>query len=150
MKLIAKFLVNYFFLNLIAIILALSLHEIGHALIASAFGCKAKAVIYDSSSNFPYTEVACTKLNPLIYLSGFLFTILASILLLLSEEDALKNLGLIILGLSFSLSSADFQIIFGGLFSHLFFVLSFPSIFFTEIFVVENLINTITNHFKNV
>ena len=104
LALIARFLVT----NLFFLVLAVSLHEFGHSVFAYILGCDAKAIIFDTHSTFPYSQVYCERNDLLISLGGLLVTLPLPFLFswITKEEFRIAGLGLI-----FFLSSSDISLI---------------------------------------
>jgi hypothetical protein len=108
-----KKIINIVLLNVIVFFALISIHEIAHLTVGQMMGCeRGKAVLLDSFSNGPYTELVCTggANQAIIYLSGLLLTSCFG-LLFLSLNSPGKNMFLVVLGLSLIFSSLDMGII---------------------------------------
>ncbi|MFH8092886.1 MAG: M50 family metallopeptidase [Candidatus Aenigmatarchaeota archaeon] len=95
-------------INITILIATVSIHELGHAFVGKLIGCvNAKAVIYDSSSSNPYTELLCDKNISTTYLAGLIFTTLFGLSFMFFDKNSQKALTLIIIGFGILLAALD-------------------------------------------
>jgi len=108
-KSIAKSISSMIIMNIAILIATLTIHELGHALAGKFLGCaNAKAVIYDSQSSNPYTELVCQEKNQkAAYISGLMLTTLFGMSFLLFERKNEKIFSLIITSFGFFLAALD-------------------------------------------
>jgi hypothetical protein len=101
------FIVTILAFLLVAIV---AVHEIGHGLVAQLFGCQSQSVIYGSQATSPFTEVTCPTDSsyPIIAISGILLPVLVGALLMLSGGGFMKNIGILVVSLSFFITYQDF------------------------------------------
>jgi hypothetical protein len=103
---------SYFtFVTLIVALSTLLLHESGHAAFGMAFGCKdVKIIIFDSLSAYPYTEMTCNNMNPLLMgFSSFILVLPFLVFYFLSPHIPERFLPLMMIGFNFMISSWDLQ-----------------------------------------
>jgi len=95
-------------INIAILISTLTIHELGHALAGKMLGCaSAKAIIFDSNSLNPYTELNCQKEEKTTYAAGLLLTSIFGFSFLASETKSQKTLSLVIIGFGIFLASLD-------------------------------------------
>ncbi|MEM5801033.1 MAG: hypothetical protein QW350_03915 [Candidatus Aenigmatarchaeota archaeon] len=96
-------------MNIVILVATLTLHELGHALAGKALGCvTAKAIIYDSQTTNPYTELVCNRSDQkATYVSGLILTTFFGISFLAFENKSQKTLSLVIIGFGIFLSALD-------------------------------------------
>jgi len=115
-KTLKKFFLVFLYIILINIILTLStisLHELGHFILGSFYGCeKMKVILIDTdiASTFtPYTIMSCNQniSEKKLSLGAFLFTIPFGLLFFLLKLKPEKYFGLIIIGFNILISTLD-------------------------------------------
>jgi hypothetical protein len=107
MPALAKRIWSMIIINLAILISTLTIHELGHALTGKLLGCvTARAVIFDSNSPNPYTELVCQKEEKTTYLAGLALTTLFG-LSFLAFEDKQRPLSLVIIGFGIFLAALD-------------------------------------------
>jgi hypothetical protein len=107
MKNSMKKLLSMIILNIAILTTTLTIHEIGHALAGKALGCvSAKAVVFDSTSMNPYTELSCQKEERAAYAAGLILTTIFGLSFLVFEKPH-KALSLVIIGFGIFLASLD-------------------------------------------
>ncbi len=94
--------------NFLIFISLLSLHELGHAIFASILGCRAKAIIFDSSFPNPHTEIICERNLEILAMGGLIFTLPLSFLFKIIGKEG-DFLFYVVFGLSLFLSISDFS-----------------------------------------
>lgn len=77
----AKKIINFIVVTIIALISLTYIHEIGHATIAKLYNCETKSLIFDNSF-VSYTIVSCKEDYKIIALGGLIFSLLFSLLFL--------------------------------------------------------------------
>ncbi len=94
---------KYLAFQLLIIISLISIHEIGHSIMAHILGCKSKAILFDSSYFLPYSYIECysNKYETLITLAGPIFSFLFSFIFLIFGKEYF------IFSISFSLISSS-------------------------------------------
>jgi len=103
-----KRLLQMIIINLTILISTLTIHELGHALAGKLLGCaSAKAVIFDSNSPNPYTELSCYREEKTTYAAGLLLTTIFGLSFLTFETKPQKILSLVIIGFGIFLASLD-------------------------------------------
>ena len=109
----------------ISIISLTYVHELGHSLFATIYGCNAKSLIYDNAF-VAYTLAECEKHNEVIALGGLILSLLFSLLFLSFG----KEIFLISVSLSFVLALEDIKLFINPLYVLIFSsFLSFVSYF---------------------
>ncbi|MCS7135280.1 MAG: hypothetical protein NZ893_02480 [Candidatus Aenigmarchaeota archaeon] len=107
-KSITKNIWSMIVINLAILITTLTLHELGHAITGRLAGCvSAKAIIYDSSSPNPYTELLCEHESKPTYLAGLVFTTIFGLSFLFFDNKPQKMFSLIVIGFGIFLSALD-------------------------------------------
>ena len=126
-------------LNILIFIAAVSVHELGHVFIASYVGCTGKAVIFDTQSPTPYSEIICP--NSSLYASietGSLFMVaFLGMPFLISRRY--RHIFHIIVGTGIMLSAIDLANFFGIIFiEYATIVLGTAFIIFGEIRIIRS------------
>lgn len=109
-KFITKIFLKALLLNSLVFLSLLSLHELGHAFLASFLGCDAKAIIFDSNKVNPYTEIDCGRNLRIVALGGLIFTLPLAFLFKMFEAEE-SYFFYVVLGLSLFLSSLDLSLL---------------------------------------
>ncbi|MBU5690078.1 MAG: hypothetical protein QXM68_03240 [Candidatus Aenigmatarchaeota archaeon] len=108
MKSLFRSISSMILINILIILSTITLHELGHALSGKLLGCaQAKAVIYDTESANPYTELVCYDKVDKMYLSGLALTTLFGISFLTFDDKPNRYLSIVIIGFGIFLSSLD-------------------------------------------
>jgi hypothetical protein len=102
---IGKFLLFFFLANILVTITAISLHELGHSLAATYYGCS-NVIAFKP---IPNTEISCPAKVDLrmITVSGIALTTICSILIFLFAKNIIKYVGLILFSEGIIASSID-------------------------------------------
>ncbi len=108
-KSIAKSIWSMIIINIVILISTLSLHELGHALSGKILGCaSAKAVIFDTNYNNPYTELVCQdSQQKTAYAAGFIITTFFGLTFLAFEDKKQRILSLVVIGFGIFLAALD-------------------------------------------
>lgn len=93
----------------ITLISTVSVHELGHALTASYYGCDPARIVYDLHKA-PYTEIGCLESATPIFiitLAGLLLVMIAVAVFFLAEGRFTTRLAELMLGFGFMISYSD-------------------------------------------
>ncbi|MBN2454492.1 hypothetical protein JXB11_03015 [Candidatus Woesearchaeota archaeon] len=107
----ARYLLYVISVASITMIATVSLHELGHALTASYYGCEPTRIIYDLH-NPPYTEIGCSSLGSsaiIITLAGIIFVFIAAMLFYATEGVFTTRLAELMIGFGFLIAYTDLQ-----------------------------------------
>ncbi len=100
----------FFFVAVLVVfsfVLTITIHEVGHAIVARAVGCSESRVIYNLHE-YPFTESMCRDTDPsVIYAAGAAATTLVSLLLMLVRPSIARYMGFFIGGLGFFFAYDD-------------------------------------------
>ena len=88
----------------------ISVHELGHTLVALVYGCEAKTVIF-SSTETPHTEFSCQKKfsGDLITAGGVLLPLIVGLLFMLTSEKLTTIVSYLIMGFDLFVSYSDLK-----------------------------------------
>jgi hypothetical protein len=104
---LAKKIWSMIIINIAILITTLTIHELGHALAGKVLGCaSAKAVIFDSNSPNPYTELSCQRDDKTAYAAGLVLTTIFGLSFIAFDKPQ-KTLSLVIIGFGIFLASLD-------------------------------------------
>jgi hypothetical protein len=95
----------------ITLISTVSVHELGHAITASYYGCDPARIVYDLHKA-PYTEIGCTAAETPIFiitLAGMLLVLVAVAVFFLAEGRFTTRLAELMLGFGFLISYSDLK-----------------------------------------
>ena len=143
---ITKLIMNKLFINGVAILSLLAIHEIGHVIIGIQAGCESgKAIILDTTKEGPYAELLCSNTTnySLAYFGSFISSVIFGALFFILRGSAEKNLFFVILGFSLIFGSLDLVMITGTqLAFYLSIVSGFAIIIFGEYFLAYRYVET--------
>jgi hypothetical protein len=95
----------------ITLISTVSVHELGHAITASYYGCDPARIVYDLH-NAPYTEIGCIGAEAplfIITIAGLFLVIVAVAVFFLAEGKFTTRLAELMLGFGFLISYSDLK-----------------------------------------
>ncbi|MFH1181668.1 MAG: hypothetical protein V1702_01800 [Candidatus Woesearchaeota archaeon] len=95
----------------ITLISTVSVHELGHAITASYYGCDPARIVYDLHKA-PYTEIGCPGSGTPIFiitLAGILLVLVAVAVFFLAEGSFTTRLAELMLGFGFLISYSDLR-----------------------------------------
>jgi hypothetical protein len=95
----------------ITLIATVSVHELGHAITASYYGCDPARIVYDLH-NAPYTEIGCAQSGTPIFMitiAGLLLVLLAAAVFFFAEGKFTTRLAELMLGYGFMISYSDLK-----------------------------------------
>lgn len=115
------FLLSYIILlNLAVFTTGIGLHEAGHLVVGNLIGCTGgKIVLVDLTiaTPGPYTEISCPRdvFTAFLALSGYPFVVIFGAIFLLLRRFPERNFGLVLFGLSLTLSGVDLLLLTSSL-----------------------------------
>lgn len=136
-KSLMKNITGMIILNITILIAVLTIHELGHVIGGRIIGCNdAKAVIFDSEKEGPYTEMACEKTEKqnIAYLSSLVFTGLFGLSFLAFDSKTQRSMIFVALGFGILLAGLDIVVITQlEIMQYIFVMLGFVLMVFGEI-----------------
>lgn len=136
-KSVMKNITGMIILNITILIAVLTIHELGHVVGGKIIGCNnAKAIIFDSEKEGPYTELLCEKTENqnIAYLSSLMFTGLFGLSFLAFDNKTQRSMIFVALGFGLLLAGLDIVVITGfEIMKYLFIVSGFAIILFGEV-----------------